>query len=278
MSLDATEPRLPRELERVIFELAALSRPVLIPELLLVASRVKEWIQPLLYHTLVFDSGDYTTPLDGLRSYNPASFSQVIQHQRTLAECARNLIFIGSEEEVQLDGILLACPRVQNLFVLWPSEHDKPNKATLDALPLRQLYCEIDELAPTTPFSRPFFSNISHLELFSTPNQTEWMGLVRLPRLTHLALNQYNDALCHLVLKDCNSLCLLVVLTPPGPHTDYSVGADPRFVMMELSDYIEDWQRGALHGHGYWARAEDFIAKRRAGHPPPDPHHPFRLV
>ncbi|KAJ7651349.1 hypothetical protein FB45DRAFT_1051096 [Roridomyces roridus] len=272
------EPRLPRELERVIFELAALSRPVLIPDLVLVASRVKEWIQPLLYHTLVFDSADFTTPVDGLRSYNAASFSRIIQHQRNLAECARNLIFIGSEQG-EFDNILLACPHVQNLFVMWPSEDEKPNRAMLDALPLRHLYCEIRYLAPTNPFSRPFLSTISHLELFSTPDETDWVGLVRLPRLTHLALDQYDHALCNLVLNECSSLRLLVVLTPPGPHTDYStVGADLRFVMMTLSNYMNDWQRGALHGHDYWARAEDFMAKRRAGHPAPDPDHPFHLV
>jgi hypothetical protein len=43
MSLKSLTPILPTELERQIFELCALSRPVRIPKLMLVAWRVKEW-------------------------------------------------------------------------------------------------------------------------------------------------------------------------------------------------------------------------------------------
>ncbi|KAJ7126167.1 hypothetical protein C8R44DRAFT_121208 [Mycena epipterygia] len=38
-----TAPILPPELERQIYEICALSRPVLIPKLMLVAWRAKEW-------------------------------------------------------------------------------------------------------------------------------------------------------------------------------------------------------------------------------------------
>ena len=41
--MSLTEPRLPVELERKVFELAAHSRPKSIPTLLLVAHRVKIW-------------------------------------------------------------------------------------------------------------------------------------------------------------------------------------------------------------------------------------------
>jgi hypothetical protein len=39
----AADPRLPYELERVIFEIAAVSRPTSIPNLMLTAWRVKDW-------------------------------------------------------------------------------------------------------------------------------------------------------------------------------------------------------------------------------------------
>lgn len=38
-----SDSRIPHEVERIIFEIAALSRPVSIPNLMLVAWRVKEW-------------------------------------------------------------------------------------------------------------------------------------------------------------------------------------------------------------------------------------------
>ncbi|KAJ7883939.1 hypothetical protein B0H14DRAFT_3857247 [Mycena olivaceomarginata] len=52
------------ELERYILELAASSRPVSIPKLMLVSWHVKEWVEPLLYHTLAIS--DYQKkPIDG---------------------------------------------------------------------------------------------------------------------------------------------------------------------------------------------------------------------
>ncbi|KAJ7461189.1 hypothetical protein FB451DRAFT_1405047 [Mycena latifolia] len=50
--MESSLPALPLDLERHIFEITALSRPVLIPRLMLVAWRVKEWAEPLLYRTI----------------------------------------------------------------------------------------------------------------------------------------------------------------------------------------------------------------------------------
>ncbi|KAJ6564436.1 hypothetical protein B0H19DRAFT_1258885 [Mycena capillaripes] len=47
---------LPEDLEREIFEISAHSRPVFIPILMLVARRVKIWLEPLLYRTIVLDN------------------------------------------------------------------------------------------------------------------------------------------------------------------------------------------------------------------------------
>ncbi|KAJ7059732.1 hypothetical protein C8F01DRAFT_1145482, partial [Mycena amicta] len=45
-------PRLPRELEREIFELAAEIHPSTVAVLLRVAHRVQEWTEPFLYRTI----------------------------------------------------------------------------------------------------------------------------------------------------------------------------------------------------------------------------------
>ncbi|KAJ6534252.1 hypothetical protein B0H19DRAFT_1185616 [Mycena capillaripes] len=47
-----SDPRLPPELECRIFEAVALAHPTKIPQLMLVAWRVKEWVEPLLYHVI----------------------------------------------------------------------------------------------------------------------------------------------------------------------------------------------------------------------------------
>ncbi|KAJ7443899.1 hypothetical protein B0H11DRAFT_452304 [Mycena galericulata] len=49
--------QVPPELERQIFEISALSRPRAIPRLMLAAWRVKEWVEPLLYRTIVLKYG-----------------------------------------------------------------------------------------------------------------------------------------------------------------------------------------------------------------------------
>ncbi|KAJ7879703.1 hypothetical protein B0H13DRAFT_1571256, partial [Mycena leptocephala] len=57
-------PLLPPELERIIFELAAFVNPASMPSLLLVAPRVKIWIEPLLYETLIItpNNASHHTP------------------------------------------------------------------------------------------------------------------------------------------------------------------------------------------------------------------------
>ncbi|KAJ7741701.1 hypothetical protein B0H16DRAFT_1564897 [Mycena metata] len=47
-----SSPVLPPELERIIFEMAALLRPTNIPNLMRTAWRVKNWVEPLLYRTV----------------------------------------------------------------------------------------------------------------------------------------------------------------------------------------------------------------------------------
>ncbi|KAJ6543046.1 hypothetical protein B0H19DRAFT_1172653 [Mycena capillaripes] len=59
-----SEPRLPPELEVLIFETAALSHPAAIPKLMLIAHRVKHWVEPLLY-TVVFLPLDRRKRSDG---------------------------------------------------------------------------------------------------------------------------------------------------------------------------------------------------------------------
>ena len=40
---------------------------------------------------------------------------------------------------------------------------------------------------------------------------------------------------------------------------------EPRFVEIPLSDFSHDWRHGVIHGEDYWAKADRWIARRRAG-------------
>ncbi|TFK58527.1 hypothetical protein BDN72DRAFT_906654 [Pluteus cervinus] len=59
-------PRLPVELERAIFEDAAQGSRDSIPTLMLLANRVKEWLEPLLYSIVVIHQSSR-----GLKGYSP---------------------------------------------------------------------------------------------------------------------------------------------------------------------------------------------------------------
>ncbi|KAJ7847805.1 hypothetical protein B0H14DRAFT_3453508 [Mycena olivaceomarginata] len=72
MSLAKRE--LPVELERKIFEIAAQSNSMFIPTLLLVAHRVKTWLEPMLYSVVVFSD-----PIDGHVRFDPVRFGSAIQ-------------------------------------------------------------------------------------------------------------------------------------------------------------------------------------------------------
>ncbi|KAJ7651323.1 hypothetical protein FB45DRAFT_997916 [Roridomyces roridus] len=275
-------PRLPLELERAILELVALSHPVSIPHLLAVASRVKTWIHPLLYRTVVVSCDPSDSPVDGLRSYTPKVFSQIAELQGTSLDSVRNLMLVDADDD-QIAKILSACPKIQNLYIDLPVDRapSDASLAALDALPLRHLYCDNRYVLRTDSLSQPFLENISHLELFEeVPRVEHWSKLAQLPRLTHLCTGDYHTDFCAFALEKCKSLHVLVVTMSPLSHWDYlAVAKDSRFVMMNLSSgFMDDWQRGVLHGQDYWARAEDFIAKRVAGLPRPDPQHPFHLV
>ncbi|KAF8649087.1 hypothetical protein AX16_006034 [Volvariella volvacea WC 439] len=54
------EPRLPEELERIIFEIAAREdRSRMLPTLLQVARRVREWLQAIIYKTVILEDSEF---------------------------------------------------------------------------------------------------------------------------------------------------------------------------------------------------------------------------
>ncbi|KAJ6559826.1 hypothetical protein B0H19DRAFT_1145877 [Mycena capillaripes] len=265
-------PALPPELQCHIFELAALSRPVSIPKLMRVAKRVKHWVEPLLYRTLVFDSAIDEIPRCSLETLllisrtKPASFLHAVRNVMG--------IYLGPEE---IHTIIRLCPCIHNLFAyseLHSSTHPMPPEFYL--LPLRQLFCYLTDIfrAPEAP-THPLFSRITHLDVFHWLTESDdqalarWARLGELPSLTHLALNDGTSlAVCVRLLAVCKFLCALLVLGDslmPSSAEVELLADSPHFVIMEVRDYVADWQRGVLTGNDYWTRADAFIAKKISG-------------
>ncbi|KAJ7622098.1 hypothetical protein FB45DRAFT_121814 [Roridomyces roridus] len=126
-------PSLPPELERDLFELAAYTRPRSIPKLMLVAWRVKAWVEPLLYCFFLFSEGRL-----GLHGAETYPYQDDEESSRTFSVLPR--------ASIQHLCILHGDKQLVNLLLRnYLSVHDfgAPTHATLDlvgALRLRRLH------------------------------------------------------------------------------------------------------------------------------------------
>ncbi|KAJ6532053.1 hypothetical protein B0H19DRAFT_466315 [Mycena capillaripes] len=267
-----SELELPVELQREIFELAALSRPVTIPQLMLVAWYVNKWVEPLLYRTIVFADpieGYPAFPTDillrAIRSKPASFFHDAVRHLNF------NYTYDMSDEEVKT--IICACSGIVNLIPTIVAAAD----LFMNLSPLKRLYTHLGALfrGSAHNFAHPIFSLLTHLHLWGDRHLHEvdaWAGLATLRHLTHLCLDSDRTSpVLHHLLNTSHSLQIFVLLTPCTPNwEDPEVKDEPsiqdvRFVIMACSDYHADWQRGVHSGQDFWFRAEQFVAQRRLG-------------
>ncbi|KAJ7034271.1 hypothetical protein C8F04DRAFT_1234338 [Mycena alexandri] len=270
-------PRLPPELERVIFEFAALSRRSSIPCLMRIAWRVKNWVEPLLYQVVFITSsarqvrqmhGFPLMPVDlfihAIATKPPSFFATSVRH-----------LFLQSYLEPPTVAIIFAaCANLQHLYYT-PFDHDPPaHRMALDSLQcLKQLTFFITDLFPTKiDFTRPIFRNITHLEMLDTPHSRMVERLILPPRLTHIAFHpgsvaQYTTLQTWL-LSDTQLVCILFLLGGPISRSRLmetaAVPDDDRFLFMGQTGDRADWLR-VVAGEGYWVLAEAFISAKRTG-------------
>ncbi|KAJ7177066.1 hypothetical protein C8R46DRAFT_1346947 [Mycena filopes] len=278
-----TDPRLPQDLERTIFELLARSEPSHAPPLLRVAWRVKHWIEPLLYRILIVTATRVlwdgippiraTTLLDRIASKPAAFFASSVRHLFLLNPA------MGPMDSFAVNTILRACTGITTLS----SGHIKDPAqlaalATLDGLHVLTASLDwIEWRDVRSSLAHPAFRNITHLEL--PPNHGSFAEhLNLLPRLTHLA---FHDAPVLNFLPELLAMgdgvqlrCVVYLLWRGGAaawaakgYLDTLLG-DERCVAVELprgGTTTRSLIRGAAVGDDYWGRAERLIAARRAG-------------
>ncbi|KAJ7016883.1 hypothetical protein C8F04DRAFT_1158935 [Mycena alexandri] len=272
-------PILPVELEKEIFQMAAYSRPLSIPLLMRVAHRVKIWVEPLLFQVLVLSRHlcldgtyiPYTYPFaddddfSGIQSHPPS----------VLRDSVRHLLLYRMPGTVS-EFILSASSAVEDLWIstAGPIGFLLP---FIGVLTLQRLYCDVKALfalQTKIDFEHPLFSRLTHLELFDQNATESYFALALIPHLTHLAFNVTGFLTISVaLLETCKSLRVLVLLmltrsavSDIAKHPALGqLSEDPRFVQMFCSEFVGDWQAGALTGNDYWSRAEDFIARRRSG-------------
>ncbi|KAJ7896523.1 hypothetical protein B0H13DRAFT_1885138 [Mycena leptocephala] len=271
---------LPPELEQKIFEMAAVSRPTEIPGLILVACRVKEWVEPLLYHVIFLCSAlasrEQHSRTLGLPTLNDA-LPQIITERPAFLQRAVGHLFLGySIHPSAVESWLTACTGITNLFAQLTSA---PYMHALSALRGVQ-YLTVDvraifEHAATVAPHSSFLAHVTHLELLelvhlsSEDTDRICSHLALIPDLTHVAFNtRLFDNVSHTGLHaDARLKCIAFLSARRHALKETSpLLHDSRFVWIQQdSDYRLDWLRGAVTGEDYWAIADAFIAARRLG-------------
>ncbi|KAJ7689557.1 hypothetical protein B0H17DRAFT_1331683 [Mycena rosella] len=262
----ADQTSLPLELEREIFETTALMHPGAIPTLLCVARRVLLWIEPLLYRVVRIGHGSlYSNMARALLSKPPQFCRDAVRHL-ALED------FKWSLDEVA--ALLKLCTGIINLATIEELEHPTL-LPTLAEMRLQRLSVALDRLFGGPELIdpvHPLFASVTHLDMFDSADDVAATCAVipALPALTHLCLNgEVPWNVINTVLADCPRLETLVNLRGSSTLTHAHPGGVPvrnvRFVEGTFEDYWSDWEAGAKGLPDFWALADDFIARKRAG-------------
>ncbi|KAJ7038401.1 hypothetical protein C8F04DRAFT_1392953 [Mycena alexandri] len=252
-----SSPVLPLELEREIFEGAAICCPETIPSLLLVSHRVYEWIEKIKYRTV--------TPMGKHSTCSYETLMRVIQSDSKSPHVHHLYIWpYGGTDVVQ--EILHVCTGIQSLALI-RSNISAFLLPTLATLRPRRLWGYFGSLLDKKDFGQSMFTFVTHLALWEIAGEPDrdipvWLSfLAMFPSLTHLMISSFKTTLVPHILASSKMLEVLVKDSSlSGEELD---NVDDRYVTIELRSIVEQWVMGARGGNNFWARAEAFIAKKR---------------
>ncbi|KAJ7748681.1 hypothetical protein B0H16DRAFT_1552852 [Mycena metata] len=281
-SLEDVDSKLPPDVERLIFETAARLDPTIIPKLMLVAWRVKRWLEPVLYRILFVTPSVILNPkhrFNGFQVFNIDIILRVIDLNPPgfLRRLVRSLLFEGMTTRLkpfEVQTVLAECGDATGLYMDFAPGPLLPEVAAMRNL--RRLTVSASTLLTTGPL----FPHLTHLELIEAylPNEhSSWAldaddvytRLPRYPNLTHIAFNTtpHNVVFSQTVHEDRRLQCIVflvarpVVLQASSPFLH-----DRRFVCVQQDpDPRADWLRGEDGGEDFWKRAEAFIEARLKG-------------
>ncbi|KAF7304577.1 hypothetical protein HMN09_00860400 [Mycena chlorophos] len=250
--------------------------------LILVASRVRVWIEPLLHRVFHIETGDQLQALH-TRLANKPTHSASVRHL---------LITCAAEIYPALEHILRACTNLVDLGIWVSSAHKTPGvfpdlarnilQGTIQVPSLARLSLALEDLigdnhrvlAPDLTS----FTSLTHLDLtnFGPPGSAALLQLLKrpdvLPSLHYLAIPDTDIELYLAILALPRRLRILCVYGETTVDDSESALAeaqipDPRFCIVssagDFGAFSEDWVQAAWHGVGLWERAEDRVASRR---------------
>ncbi|KAF7291280.1 hypothetical protein MIND_01271800 [Mycena indigotica] len=256
-------PRLPPELERAIFELVAEVYPRTRSSLAHVAARVRTWIEPWLYRTLILRDKLTSERLLSLSHSKPADF---FRHS------VRRII-IGRKAYRPADILALA-PDTTHIAI----------GTTVDFGPIFAAFGRLRHVHTVSMDSTtmslanmahpvlPVWATLTHLELINQwafQDSNIFTFVVGLPALTHLALFNPDWMNTQRLLEDSNAKLCALVIQCHREADGYSIARnvvplilnDPRVVVCQRIR----WDEGAREGLNFWMIADAFLKQKQNG-------------
>ncbi|KAF8149383.1 hypothetical protein B0H34DRAFT_184801 [Crassisporium funariophilum] len=275
-ALLSSDPVFPFELEREIFERAESEHHLCATTLVLVAHRVRQWIEPKIYKIVMYagSSQRYRYPPMHLHDKLVPRFSQWKQY----AHHAKHVLLQDMEGQDAAE-ILSLCTNVEDLALWVLSDIGDQLPSVISSLPMKRLSIDVQALLTPSPspltqsefkFDETLFTNLTHLDIISGEEWpwNNWKRLALIPRLTHLALNgEIRTEFMRGVLDECLALEVLVVLASViDLNLQSQIGGlqDDRLVRMDrIEDPIGHWAAGARGEEDFWITAERVVKSRR---------------
>ncbi|KAJ6569584.1 hypothetical protein B0H19DRAFT_1232357 [Mycena capillaripes] len=152
------EPRLPPDLERIIFELAADGDLQTMLRIILVAHRCRSWIEPILYRSVVMCQSSWSFPLL-VRTIE----SRPAHYARWIKAIQINPYIIPNDPAVT--RILTICTGIVHLVDL---SYGRTPFSVLSQLRLEKMCLSLNIIDGRTEgpyFSHPAFARLTHLHL-----------------------------------------------------------------------------------------------------------------
>ncbi|KAF7293954.1 Zn(2)-C6 fungal-type domain-containing protein [Mycena kentingensis (nom. inval.)] len=266
------EPRLPPELERRIFEMAA-EEGENIPNILHIAHRVRVWIEPLFYENLKVDSSPRFRFFLAAHKHKSDAFLA-----QTVRQVIINIQFAGSIAEV--GAALVRCTGVTRLTGLG-SLMSSTLPALIKGMRLRRTAMFFKHIFPDgIDLTLACFQTLTHIDLFDSVYEdhdaTRYVdALLGLPALSHLSLNDdVRWDTIERLLREAPALTVLVLLwcgrpeagkahAATAPDTLEPPQACSRYRFLTTAYY--SWDECIIDAPNYWSQAEAFLAAKQTG-------------
>ncbi|KAF8907868.1 hypothetical protein CPB84DRAFT_1767774 [Gymnopilus junonius] len=258
------DPRLPLELECLIFECAASQWTAKDSTVLLVvAKRVNAWVYPIIFR--VFSQAEGSR-FPNFEKYPSIKVEDVGKFARHLLAGTRNL-----------DLLLSFCPNVHNL-ALWYGVSLSEHLGAIRNLHLTRFSATFLDIALKELLLGPAFSYLTHLEILSLDPRTreslpdQCSVIADIPKLSHLSIPVENADLVPSCLLQCRNLHVLILSSDRDDfrirkHEDFSGIKDGRLVLMLSDYYVEsemDWINGAKGKVDSWITADLYVLARKS--------------